>query len=272
MKTKFLSIIAIGATLFIYSCKGPDGPIGPAGPTGSTGAIGGIGPTGTAGTTGATGATGPAGTTGAKGDKGDKGDTGTAGATGNANVVYNEWKSLTLDRTSGRSQDTKGNYTFLNLTPLDPKEPLFTKEAINTAAIYSYLKYNVVVFNQSDQTYGLAERIKLILPNNTTQAYSAIPGRNKDVFSSYSYTFFYNIEYAENYFNYNLQYNFNEFINNVSTPIAEFQGKDLAYFVNAAKATPLIRHVVVYGSTKGRMASINMNDYNEVKRALNLRD
>jgi len=44
------------------------------------------------------------------------------------------------------------------------------------------------------------------------------------------------------------------------------------YFQNAGKATPLIRHVVIYGSTKGRMASINMSDYNEMKRELNLRD
>lgn len=279
MKTNLLLFIAISATLLINSCKGPEGPIGPAGTagqTGSTGAIGGVGATGTAGATGTTGNkgdTGGAGGTGAKGDKGDTGSTGEKGATGNANVVYNEWKSLTLDKVSS-NKDAKGNYTFLTLTPLDPKEPLFTKDAINTAAIYSYIKYSIPVYNQNDQTYSLAERIKLITPNNNTQAYSLISGRNKDVFNAYSYVFFYNVEYGENYFNYNLGYILNEFLpnTNTQTPIPEFQGKDLAYFQNVAKATPLIRHVVIYGSTKGRMASINMSDYTEVKRELNLRD
>ena len=276
MKTNFLTIIAISATLLINSCKGPDGPIGPAGSTGSTGAIGGVGATGTAGATGTTGSkgdTGGTGGTGAKGDKGDTGSSGSAGANGNANVVYNEWKSLTLDRVSS-GRDAKGNYTFLNFTPLDPKEPLFTKDAINTAAIYSYVKYDVVVYNQITNTYNLAERIKLITANSFTSAYSLIPGRNKDVFNSYSYTNIYNLEYGENYFNYNLQFILSEFAGNSNTqvPIPEFQGKDLAYFQNAGKATPLIRHVVIYGSTKGRMASINMSDYNEMKRELNLRD
>lgn len=276
MKTNFLSIIAISATLLINSCKGPDGPIGPSGPVGSTGANGGIGATGVpgaAGNKGDKGDKGDTGGTGGTGAKGDKGDTGGTGANGNANVVYNEWKSLTLDRVSS-SRDARGNYTFLILSPFDQKEPLFTKDAINTAAIYSYIKYSVPLYNQNDQTYSLAERIKLITPNNNTQAYSLIPGRNKDVFNSYSYTFFYNVEYGENYFNYNFQQILNESVpnSNTQTQIPEFQGKDLAYFQNAAKATPLIRHVVVYGSTKGRIASINMNDYNEVKRVFNLRD
>ena len=149
MKTNLLSIIAISATLLINSCKGPEGPIGPAGQTGSTGQTGGIGATGTPGTTGEKGEkgdkgdTGGTGAAGSKGDKGDTGATGAAGANGNANVVYNEWKSLTLDRVSS-SRDSRGNYTFLILSPLEPKEPLFTKDAINTAAIYSYIKYTIV--------------------------------------------------------------------------------------------------------------------------------
>lgn len=278
MKTNLLSIIAISATLLINSCKGPDGPIGPAGSTGSTGAIGGVGATGTAGATGTTGGkgdkgdTGGTGGTGAKGDTGAAGSTGETGATGNANVVYNEWKSLALDKVSS-SKDAKGNYTYLYLYPNNAAEPLFTKNAINTAAIYTYVKYNVIFYNQDTQTYSLVERIKLVT-NSSATSYSLIPGRNKDASNSYSYTQFYNLEYGENYFNYGLYYYFNENVgnNNTQTPIPEFQGKDLAYFQNAGKATPLIRHVVVYGSMKGRMASINMNDYNEVKRELNLRD
>ena len=279
MKTSLLLFIAISATLLINSCKGPDGPIGPAGTagqTGSTGAIGGVGATGTAGATGTTGSKGDTGGTGGTGTKGDTGATGSAGekgATGNANVVYNEWKSLSLER-AGSGRDPKGNYTYLYLFPLDPKEPLFTKDAINTAAIYSYIKYNVLVYSQITNTNNLEERIRLITTNSTTFTYSLIPGRNKDVNSSYSYTYFYGAEYGENYFNYGLQFGLNENVPNTNTSvlIPEFQGKDLAYFQNAGKATPLIRHVVVYGSTKGRMASINMNDYNEVKRELNLRD
>ncbi|MDZ7896760.1 MAG: hypothetical protein U5N85_01845 [Arcicella sp.] len=127
------------------------------------------------------------------------------------------------------------------------------------------------MYDQNTQTNGLTERIKL-LTNSSSTNYYLIPGRNKDSFNAYAYTQLYNTEYGENYFNYGLYYYFNEFINNVNTPISELQGKDLDYFRNIGRTILSIRHVVVYGSTKGRIVSINMNDYNGVKRVLNLRD
>jgi hypothetical protein len=237
MKNKILSIIAIGATLLTYSCKGPDGSIGPAGNAGANGA------------TGATGST---------------------GANGVANAVYSEWKPLSIDKVVSSNKNIRGDYTALTLSPIDAKEPLFTKEAINTAAIYTYVKNTIAV--QNGQTFNLEERIKLITNSNAT-INSLIPGRNKNLSTSYSINLLYDTEYGENHFNYTAGFIFDEFLNsNTRTLIPEFQGKDLAFFQNIIKSNTQIRHVVVYGSTKGRMASINMSDYEEVKRVLNLKD
>jgi hypothetical protein len=237
MKNKILSIIAIGATLLTYSCKSPDGAVGPVG---------------NAGANGATGATG------------------SAGANGIANAVYSEWKPLSIDKVISSNKNTRGDYTALTLSPIDAKEPLFTKEAINTAAIYTYVKYTIAV--QNGQTFNLEERIKLITNSNAT-VNSLIPGRNKNLSTSYSINLLYDTEYGENYFNYTAGFIFDEFLNNnTRTLIPEFQGKDLAFFQNIIKSNTQIRHVIVYGSTKGRMASVNMNDYEEVKRVLNLKD
>jgi hypothetical protein len=241
MKNKILSIIAIGATLLTYSCKGPEGTVGPAGPTGSAGA------------TGATGATG------------------STGANGTAKAVYSEWKALSIDKIVMFNKNTRGDYTALTLSPLDAKEPLFTKEAINTAAIYTYVKYNIPV--QNGQTFNLEERVKLLTNSNVT-SYYFIPGRDKTKLASYAINLLYDTEYGENYFNYTAGFIFDEFPPNLLSRvlIPEFQGKDLAYFQNSVKTTTQIRHVVVYGSIKGRMTSINMNDYEEVKSVFNLKD
>ncbi len=240
MKNKILSVIAISATLLTYSCKGPEGSVGPAGAVGSAGANG---------ATGASGAT---------------------GANGTAKAVYSDWKPLSVDKVGLSNKNAKGDYTALTLSPQDAKEPLFTKEAINTAAIYTYVKYMVVV--QSGQTINLEERIKLITNSNVT-INSLISGRNKNLSTSYSINLLYDTEYGENYFNYTAGFIFDEFLNsNTRTLIPEFQGKDLAFFQNIMKSNSQIRHMVVYGSVKGRLASINMNDYEEVKRVLNLKD
>ncbi len=240
MKNKYLSIIVISASLLIYACKGPDGQIGPQGATGTTGV------------TGATGATGA------------------KGADGNANVVYSDWKPLTLD--NDLSTKSRGDIVQLVLSPLNPAEPLFTKEAINTGSIYTYVKFNALVFNESTQTYDLVERFKL-LTGSSVESSSLIPGRNKSSFFSYTPTQIVNVEYRENYFNYVLFNNLTE-RNTVSKPVPEFQMKDIAFFKKTLmlETTLLIRHVIINGTTKGRMASVDMNDYEAVKRELNLRD
>ena len=138
MKIKFLSIFALSAIISVESCKGPEGPIGPTGSVGTAGANGAIGTAGANGTNGKDGTAGATGATGATGAKGE---------TGNANVTYNDWKPVKTDKVySGK--DAKGNYNYLQFYPSDTKEPLFTKEAMNTAAIYTYVKYNLIKYDE----------------------------------------------------------------------------------------------------------------------------
>lgn len=248
------------------SCKGPEGPIGPVGPTGAVGTAGANGTNGAIGTPGANGANGKDGANGATGAKGDKGDT------GNANVTYNDWRPIKTDEVAS-GKDAKGNYTYLAFSPLDTKEPIFTKEAMNSAAIYTYVKFNIINYDQATQTYSLAERIKLLTESGAYNSF-LIAGRNKDIFQSYGGTNLFNSQYAENYFDYSVFFNLTEYDNIKETNVAvpEYLGKALNYFQDLAKTMPQYRHVVVYGSTKGRMAAINWKDYSEVKKALNLKD
>lgn len=266
MKIKILSIVAIGAMLLTNACKGPDGPIGPVGSTGTAGSNGAIGSTGTAGANGKDGGTGATGATGSTGAAGSN------GKDGNANVVYSEWKAIKTDRVSGSNKDAKGNYTYLTLEGVDKKEPLFTANAINTAAIYSYVKFSNREYNQSTNTYELNERISA-LGQNATNHFYLLDGKSKDDYYSYLSLFTTSLSMGENYFSIGLYYYFQNYDQatgkTIQTP--ELFGKGLAYFQEVAKNFQ-IRHVVVYGSIKGRMASVNMKDYNEVKKAFNLKD
>ena len=266
MKIKILSIFALIAIISVESCKGPEGPIGPVGPTGT------VGPSGANGTNGAIGTPGANGGNGKDGANGATGATGAKGETGNANVVYSDWKPVSTDKVySGK--DAKGNYTFLQFYPSNTKEPIFTKEAMNTAAIYTYVKFNVLIYDQATQINSVSERIKLLTENGAYNSF-LIAGRNKDLSQSYGGTTLFNSQYAENHFDYLVNFNLTEydFVKQNYVPVPEFQGKSLTYFQDIAKTMPQYRHVVVYGSTKGRMASINWKDYDEVKRMLNLKN
>ncbi len=266
MKIKLLSIFALLAIISVESCKGPEGPIGPVGPTGTVGSAGANGTNGAIGTPGANGGNGKDGANGATGATGAKGET------GNANVVYNDWKPVKTDKLYS-NKDAKGNYTYLQFYPSDTKEPLFTKEAMNTAAIYTYVKYNLIKYDDATQTYSLQEKIRL-LADNGIQNSLLIGGRNKDIYTSYGSTYLSQAEYSENSFYYSLFFNVTEYDNVKQTyvPVPEYLGKSLTYFQDIAKTMPQYRHVVVYGSTKGRMAAINWKDYDEVKRTLNLKN
>lgn len=81
MKTNNLLVAIIIAAVTLASCKGDPGP------TGATGATGPVGPTGPTGATGPAGPVGPAGPTGA------------TGATGTANVIYSDWRNVTMTNT-----------------------------------------------------------------------------------------------------------------------------------------------------------------------------
>ena len=112
------------------------------------------------------------------------------------------------------------------------------------------------------------------MTDNGTQNSLLIAGRNKDIFQSYGSTYLGQVEFSENSFYYSLFFNLSEYDNvkQNSVPVPEYLGKSLAYFQDIVKTMPQYRHVVVYGSTKGRMAAVNWKDYDEVKRTLNLKN
>lgn len=244
MKNRSLSIIAIFASSLIYSCKGPDGAIGPKGANGTNGATGAIG------------------ATGAK------------GADGNTNVVYSEWR-LSYKSSADYFTNMTGQrlITAIQLLPITTDEPILSKEAYRTGSVYTYAKFNALVYDSDNKTYKLSERIKLLVDNTTVESYSLIPGRNKDLSTSYTRTSLFNVEIRENYFSF---FGYNSLRDDgTQAVIPEFQGKvDLAFFQKPLMLDTiiLVRHVIINGTMKGRIASIDMSDYGEVKRALNLRD
>ena len=239
MKIYHKTIFATIITILVVACKGQDGAVGPIGATGLTGA------TGTSGATGAAGA--------------------------NANVVYSEWKSVSTD-VSSEIKDSKGNYTTIVFTPLDKREPLFTKDAIDKAAIYTYIKYRPLT--NDNGVYSLPERIKLGPElNDVVGSFFLIPGRSAVSFVNTQIFYMSNSVYGENYFNYLIGIYPVVQTNTSYTLIPEFVGKDLKYFQGVVAANMQIRHVVVYGIVKGgRSANIDWNDYEAVKTALNLKD
>jgi len=251
MKVRFSYFIKFGSGLFILSllffasCKGPTGPTGPAGPTGATGA---------AGTAGATGATGPAGASGV------------AGATGNANVVYTDWKAI----------DVSGNFfkypdnSQVQLSPAVTTSSLLSLSAINTGIIYVYYKFGQLQYDQTAQQYTLAERIKA----DTVSAYVKIPGRTTNLFADYARYQIITDDLGQNYFSPKIVL-FTGRLNSTAT------GYDtIADLINLAPSAyramfttlPQYRIVVVYGSVKGRVGAVDFKDYAAVKQAYNLPD
>jgi hypothetical protein len=118
MKTTNLLVVIIIAAFAFISCKGDTGP---AGATGATG------PVGPAGPTGATGPIGPA---------------GPAGATGTANVIYSDWRNVTMTNT--------GPFWEGNLTA-----PGVTQTIIDRGAVNIYLRNeNNLVFQLNYSSPG----------------------------------------------------------------------------------------------------------------------
>ena len=244
----FYSVVCFVVGIVFYSCKGPQGDIGPTGLTGSVGSTGTAGPAGTAGTAGATGAQGP---------------------TGNANVVYSEWLTPTW-AASGEGL----NAYFMNQK--STANALITQEAIDKGVIYIYWKVKALSYNENKAEYELAERIN---PTNGF-SYFKIPGRTTNNYQDYQYL--YNSAFSEigvNYLAVNGQ------VNRFGTPplangsygpyalLPEFSaGKGFTYYNDLVKDISKYRVIVVYGSTKGRQAAVDMNDYATVKKAYNLKD
>lgn len=211
------------------------------------------GPAGDPGPQGAAGAPGPAGAAGMAGPKGDL---------GNANVVYSDWKTVTSWSVTSNSDNS---YYYLS-TPTTTNS-LFTKDAINTAAIFTYIKYNTYVETApGTQKYQLVERISS-QPN--ISHYFKVPGRTDTRILDYGFSFVYSGEIGENYFSPYI------FVNTytLGTQIPELKNLTATTVLTLVGSLPQFRHVIVYGSVRGgRLATVNWKNYDEVQKVLDLKD
>ena len=142
--------------------------------------------------------------------------------------------------------------------------------------VYTYWKVKALSYNQDKSEYELAERIN---PNNGF-SYFKIPGKTTNNYQDYQYLYNYtDPQIGVNYLNVSGQ------VNRFGNPLLangaygaygllpEFaNGKGFTFYNDLVKDISKYRVIVVYGSTKGRLASVDMKDYAAVKQALNLRD
>lgn len=236
------ALLGLGLAL-VSSCKGPQGDIGPQGAQGPQGAVG------------------PAGANGANGPAGPQ------GPMGNANVVYTAWKTPTWD-IFNRAQDNM--MAFLNVNNVSgTANAAFTADAINKGVVYTYVKILERQWDNANSEYKLVERI---VPNGAFTSVK-IPGRTTNQWEDFMfvYTSWNNI--GQNYFEPYLQFRTERWdqaqLKNV--PLPEAIGKPASFFRDLAKDLPQFRHVIVHGSTAGRMG-VDFKDYAQVKRAFNLPD
>lgn len=240
----FSALLGLSLAL-VSSCKGPQGDLGPQGPQGPQGAVG---PAGANGTNGQTGPAGP------------------QGPMGNANVVYTAWKSPNWENYSRLPDNMRA---FLNVSQAGQANAAFTADAINKGLVYTYVKILERVWDNANAEYKLVERI---VPNGAFTSVK-IPGRTTNQWDDFMfvYTSWNNI--GQNYFDPYLQF-YTERWDQAQAkmvPVSEAIGKPASYFRDLAKDLPQFRHVIVHGSTAGRMG-VDFKDYNQVKRAFNLPD
>ena len=245
----------ISVALILGGCKGPQGDVGPAGVSGTAGKNGTNGTTGTAGSTGATGATGDTGatgTTGATGAGGDTGATGTKGDPGSLTLVYSDWKLLNkfvknadLSNTFQYLDNTSNNYSAL--VPNGLSVSLFRDYGYHTVTngsgdlvgfLYTYYK---ITENFVDVVFpGSYTREPVNVTTNSFGGNSSVPALSSNVY----------------------------FYFNKST----FTDKsDFAKEITDRKPSARLLFLPL-ALKKGRMAHVDMSNYEEVKRTFNLRD
>jgi Collagen triple helix repeat (20 copies) len=259
MKTlKRFTVCSLLTMTLMYGCTGPEGPIGPVGPAG---------PQGTAGSTGATGAAGTAGTTGA---------TGIAGKDGNANVVTTAWRNINIGKSSENKIDGV-NITSINTASTSNAEPLFTKEVLDKDHIYTYARISTLTYDEKGEA-SVVDRYMLLNGGSLTAPF-LIPGRDKNNEENYRYWTVFAQAYGVNYFNITglvslRRQLFNPVTQKTEVVVPEeFKGKDFAYFKGLFENLYSIRHVIVKSTVVGgRQITVDMNDYNAVKRVYNLKD
>ena len=263
MKAKTLIFTLLSAGIF-FACEGPQGDTGPIGPAG---------PQGVAGSNGAIGATGPA---GSNGTPGKDGATGAPGKDGNANVVATAWRKLDVGKTVANKIGGP-DISSINTDYGNTNEPLFTQEVLDKDLIYTYCKRSEVSYG-ANGAVTLVERYEL-LNKSTVDSPFLIPGRSNETEDNYRYGLISAPKYGVNYFNISgllalRRQIFNPTTQKTETLVPdELKGKDEAYFKGIMENLFSIRHVIVKSNIAGgRKIAVNMNDYNAVKRAYNLKD
>lgn len=264
MKPNLLLSAVLSATMFMFSCEGPDGPQGPAGTAGKDGA---------------------AGSKGDKGDKGDKGEAGQDGKDGSSSVQSTPWIKLDF-KTEGATTISNQNYTsngaiyatYVYLSLKDKSQPLLTKEIIEQGMSLVYIKYKAMIYDQEESSYYLEDRIAGGFNTGVTN-YFKIPGRENNKAADYASFSFGITEMRENawspYINFtspNQQmYENNQYVYKSTAP--ELMNKSNTFYRELLSSNiPEVRLVTVKGSLSGRLKNIDFSDYQAVKEAFNLED
>ena len=242
----FYSVVCLVVGIVFYSCKGPQGEIGPTGITGSIGSTGTAGPAGTAGTPGTAGATGA------------------QGPTGNANVVYSDWITPTWIANGD-------NTTFTYFKQKSDANALLTQDVIDKGIVYAYVKIKTLDYDQDTREFKVVERI---IPNSGTARFK-IPGKLTNNDQDYGFSNIQvNSQIGVNYLQVTGQF-FKQGYKDANYTygiLPELAGKSFTFYNDLTKDLYQYRIVIVNGSTKGRQAGVDMNDYAAVKKAYNLKD
>jgi hypothetical protein len=232
-KINLLHSILILGLLFLASCKGPAGETGPAGPAGV---------------------------------KGDAGAAGVAGKDGGINFQASDWKYFDFSKNVGKVSNN------LTTTPLADKtetqyftmtEPILNKEAIDKGFINMYFKSTAATVYSVSSTGGLT-------PNLTTRFILPYPAFSRIEFPIKAVnlnTLDFGITVSNNAQS-SIEV-FNSYFKNVGTNDAQI---DMDVIKKIFGNTLQYRIVVLTGTSKGRLAHLNMQNYEEVKVALNLKD
>jgi|GEM_PF-1936844 len=264
MKPNLLLSAVLSATMFMFSCEGPEGPQGPVGTAGKDGA---------------------AGSKGDKGDKGDKGEAGQDGKDGSSAVNSSPWIRLDY-KTDGATTITNQNYTsngaiyqtYVNLSLKDKTQPLLTKEIVEQGMYLVYIRYKVMMYDQEESSYYLDNRITGGVNIGVT-SYFKIPGRENSRAGDYAYLTFGISELGENTWNPYLYfsspsqqvYENNQYV--YKSTATDLVDKSNAFYRELLSSNvPEVRLVTVKGSLSGRLKNIDFSDYEAVKEAFNLED
>lgn len=252
MKNITTYILILAVSLLIESCKGPQGDIGPAGVAGTAGKNGTNGTNGATGTTGGTGTAGTTGGAGATGDKGGTGATGDKGAAGTLTMTTTDWKSFSNFK---KGTDLSTAYTFVDNTALD-----FSKiipVGADDLSLFREIGRHIVT-NSNGTPLGFIYTYYKITENGTSFVFPESLSREPVNIDTDSFGFSTSLGLSHSM---SIYFNKNSY-NDQSNLIKEISDRN-----------PSSRLVFLPLALKnGRMAHVDMNNYEEVKIAFNLRD